>query len=46
MADNQIDTSDIPELSEDVWATAVRGKFCKPRGQFGYRKLLYGMPVF
>lgn len=31
--DAEIDTSDIPELSADMWATAVRGKFCKPTKQ-------------
>lgn len=30
MADEQIDTSDIPELSPASWKTAVRGKFYRP----------------
>jgi uncharacterized protein (DUF4415 family) len=28
--DHEIDTSDIPELSEEVWKTAVRGRFYRP----------------
>jgi uncharacterized protein (DUF4415 family) len=30
MPDDQIDTSDIPELTEEFWANAVRGKFYRP----------------
>jgi uncharacterized protein (DUF4415 family) len=28
--DNEIDTSDIPELTEEQWKTAVRGRFYRP----------------
>ena len=28
--DDQIDTSDIPELTEAQWAEAVRGRFYRP----------------
>jgi uncharacterized protein (DUF4415 family) len=28
--DHEIDTSDIPELSEEAWKTAVRGRFYRP----------------
>ena len=31
MTDDQIDTSDIPELTDAFWANAVRGKFYRPR---------------
>lgn len=27
---DQIDTSDIPELTDEQWATAVRGRFYRP----------------
>ncbi len=27
---NEIDTSDIPELTEEQWKTAVRGRFYRP----------------
>jgi uncharacterized protein (DUF4415 family) len=30
MPDDQIDTSDIPELGEAFWKNAVRGRFYKP----------------
>lgn len=30
MPDDQIDTSDIPEISEEAWRNAVRGRFYKP----------------
>jgi len=30
LPDEQIDTSDIPELSEAQWAEAVRGRFYRP----------------
>jgi uncharacterized protein (DUF4415 family) len=30
LADEQIDTSDIPELSPAAWKDAVRGKFYRP----------------
>src|SRR5260363_364969 len=30
MPDSEIDTSDIPELSDAQWQTAVRGRFQKP----------------
>jgi uncharacterized protein (DUF4415 family) len=28
--DSEIDTSDIPELTEEQWKTAVRGRFYRP----------------
>jgi uncharacterized protein (DUF4415 family) len=28
--DREIDTSDIPELTEEQWKTAVRGRFYRP----------------
>jgi uncharacterized protein (DUF4415 family) len=28
--DHEIDTSDIPELAEEAWKTAVRGRFYRP----------------
>ena len=28
--DSEIDTSDIPELTEEQWKNAVRGKFYRP----------------
>jgi len=30
LPDDQIDTSDIPELPPDAWKNAVRGKFYRP----------------
>ena len=30
MPDETIDTSDSPELSDEVWSTAVRGRFYRP----------------
>jgi len=30
MPDNQIDTSDIPELLPDAWKNAVRSRFYRP----------------
>jgi uncharacterized protein (DUF4415 family) len=30
LPDESIDTSDIPELSDEAWSTAVRGRFYKP----------------
>jgi uncharacterized protein (DUF4415 family) len=30
MADDDIDTSDIPELPPEAWKDAVRGKFYRP----------------
>jgi uncharacterized protein (DUF4415 family) len=33
MADEDIDLSDAPELSESQWANAVRGKFYRPLKQ-------------
>src|SRR5260363_202527 len=30
LPDSEIDTSDIPELSDAQWQTAVRGRFHKP----------------
>lgn len=33
MPDSEIDLSDIPELSADLWENAVRGKFYKPTKQ-------------
>jgi len=30
LADDQIDTSDIPELPVDAWKNAVRGRFYRP----------------
>jgi uncharacterized protein (DUF4415 family) len=30
MPDDQIDTSDIPELPPSAWKNAVRGKFYRP----------------
>ena len=30
LPDDQIDTSDIPELSPSAWKNAVRGKFYRP----------------
>jgi uncharacterized protein (DUF4415 family) len=30
MKDEDIDTSDIPELTEEFWKNAVRGKFYRP----------------
>lgn len=30
LPDDQIDTSDIPELTEEFWANSVRGKFYRP----------------
>ena len=33
LPDDQIDTSDIPELSPEAWKNAVRGKFYRPLKQ-------------
>lgn len=33
LPDDQIDTSDIPELPADAWKNAVRGKFYRPLKQ-------------
>lgn len=33
LPDDQIDTSDIPELDNKFWANAVRGKFYRPLKQ-------------
>jgi uncharacterized protein (DUF4415 family) len=33
IADEEIDLSDAPELSESQWANAVRGKFYRPLKQ-------------
>jgi uncharacterized protein (DUF4415 family) len=30
LPDESIDTSDIPELSDDVWSAGVRGRFYRP----------------
>jgi uncharacterized protein (DUF4415 family) len=30
MPDSEIDTSDIPELPEEAWKDAVRGRFYRP----------------
>jgi uncharacterized protein (DUF4415 family) len=30
LPDASIDTSDIPELSDEAWSTAVRGRFYRP----------------
>jgi uncharacterized protein (DUF4415 family) len=30
MPDDQIDTSDIPELPPDAWKNAIRGRFYRP----------------
>jgi uncharacterized protein (DUF4415 family) len=30
MPDHEIDTSDIPEWTEEMWKNAVRGKFYRP----------------
>jgi uncharacterized protein (DUF4415 family) len=30
LPDNQIDTSDIPELPASAWKNAIRGKFYRP----------------
>jgi uncharacterized protein (DUF4415 family) len=30
MPDSEIDTSDIPELTEEQWKNAVRGRFYRP----------------
>jgi len=30
LPDESIDTSDIPELSDEAWSTAVRGRFFRP----------------
>jgi uncharacterized protein (DUF4415 family) len=30
LPDHEIDTSDAPELSEEAWKNAVRGKFYRP----------------
>src|SRR5260363_127740 len=30
LPDEEIDTRDIPELSDEQWQSAVRGQFCKP----------------
>ena len=30
---DQIDTSDIPELTDEQWASAVRGRFYRPMKQ-------------
>jgi len=30
LPDDQIDTSDIPELPADAWEAAVRGRFYRP----------------
>ena len=30
MPDDQIDTSDIPQLTDEQWAGAVRGRFYRP----------------
>ena len=33
LPDDQIDTSDIPELPPSAWKNAVRGRFCRPLKQ-------------
>jgi len=33
LRDDQIDTSDIPELPPSVWKDAIRGKFYRPEKQ-------------
>jgi uncharacterized protein (DUF4415 family) len=33
MPDDQIDTSDIPELPPDAWKNAIRGRFYRPMKQ-------------
>ena len=33
MPDDQIDTSDIPELPSDAWKDAIRGRFYRPLKQ-------------
>jgi uncharacterized protein (DUF4415 family) len=33
MPDNQIDTSDIPELPANAWKDAIRGRFYRPLKQ-------------
>jgi uncharacterized protein (DUF4415 family) len=33
MPDSEIDTSDIPEWTDEMWKRAVRGRFCKPGKQ-------------
>jgi uncharacterized protein (DUF4415 family) len=30
MSDDEIDTSDIPELPPDAWKNAIRGRFFRP----------------
>jgi len=30
MSDDEIDTSDIPELPPDAWKNAIRGRFYRP----------------
>ncbi len=30
LPDESIDTSDIPELSDEAWSTGVRGRFYRP----------------
>jgi uncharacterized protein (DUF4415 family) len=30
LSDEQIDTSDIPELSDEAWSAGVRGRFYRP----------------
>ncbi len=30
LPDESIDTSDIPELSDEAWSAAVRGRFYRP----------------
>ena len=33
LPDEAIDTSDIPELSDEAWSAGVRGRFYRPRKQ-------------
>ena len=39
LPDDQIDTSDIPELPPDAWKNAVRGRFYRPVKQAVFMRL-------
>ena len=41
--DDQIDTSDIPELTDEQMIEGVRGQFCRPMKHEGKRKVLPGL---
>ena len=46
MSDDQVDTSDIPELPPSAWKDAVRGRFYRPvkPGRFPCASMLMSSP--